>query len=522
MVPATRSQPTKTAFYGLDGQSGKVLTMDTLELDDEFQNFQWDTLSNGLPAVAFTKFAVSETRLVVFAPQKIAVSNNAGQHWQDITGNLPPSGAGIQSVAQIAGDTLMAIADQRILLSLGGSGAWADITGNFSEIPLNVVSDGQHFVVTGQQGELYRIDLDNLQSIHLQGFVFHDENGNGLFDTGENGLSGALIQIGQTGFLTTNAAGVFEYQTFFADSVRVILPIPYGTVSPAVWYLPVQPNVSQQFAVQFQNSVHDLALTLTRTTDYRPGFENKIFATVRNHGTVATAGEVQVLVPERLDFLAANPAPATNIGDSVLVWQTGDLPLFGSWQAEILVKTKTGTALGTVVQDSGFVAITRATLSGGQFFLGNQPGDRQLRPERQTGLPGGVVLGIAAAPPADDLHHPLSKHGQRHRYPRADTGHIGYEFRRLGPADPGRFASDDLATGAALEFFLENIQLPTALPTNRAVTVLCSFRCVRGSLSKSAKYCATGPRSTSISTRRCSRIMPNCRCRKRSSLRKFF
>ncbi len=345
----------KDHFFGLDGTPGKVLSIDTLKLDDEFQ-FKWDTLGNGLPAVVFTDFAVSEDRLVVFSAEKIAVSADAGLHWSDITGNLPTAGSGIQSVA-LAGDTIMAVTDQRVLVSLGASGGWTDITGDLAEIPQKAISDEQHFVVRGQQGGLFRINLDNLQSIHLQGLVFNDENQNNLLDAGENGLANALIQIGKTGFLTTDAAGEFDYQTFFTDSIRVILPTPYATITPAVWYLPAQANANQQFAVQFQNNVHDLALTLTRATDYRPGFENKIFATVRNRGTVATSGEVRVLVAEQLDFLSANPAPAANIGDSILIWQTGDLPLFGSWQAAISVRTKTVGTLGNYAQDTGFVTI---------------------------------------------------------------------------------------------------------------------------------------------------------------------
>lgn len=358
----------KSHIFGLHQTPGTILYIDSSNVNLGFPQFRWDTLRNGLPNAVFTGLAQSASRLAVFSPQKIAISDDAGRTWQEVGGDLPVFGTGIRSVA-LAGDTLMAVADQRVWLSFGHSGGWTDITGHLPETPVKVASDGKNFVAVGHLNGWYRLDLNNLQAIHLQGLVFVDDNRNGVQDANEDGLSNALVQIGHTGFLTTGPNGQFEYRTFFADSIRVVLPTPYAKVVPSVWYLPAQASIGQAFAVQFQPNIHDLALTLARTAEYRPGFEQKTFATVRNRGSVAASGDVRVFIPKQVDFLSANPVPDLNFGDSVLVWRTGNIPLLGTWRAEMLSKTKTNIPLGILVRDTGFVSLVeKDTLPKDNFF----------------------------------------------------------------------------------------------------------------------------------------------------------
>lgn len=451
----------KNHLFGLHQTPGTILYIDSSKVYLGFPQFKWDTLQNGLPNAVFTGFAQSASRLAVFSAQKIAISDDAGQTWQEVGGDLPVFGAGIQSVA-LASDTLMVVADQRVWVSLGHSGVWTDITGHLPETPVKVVSDGKSFVAVGHLNGWYRLNLNNLQPMLLQGLVFVDDNKNGVQDANEKGLPNTLIQIGKTGFLTTGANGQFEYRTFFADSIRVVLPTPYAKVLPSAWYLPAQASVSQAFAVQFQPNVHDLSLTLARTADYRPGFEQKTFATVRNRGTVSASGEVRVFVPKQVNFLAANPTPNLNFGDSLLVWQTGNIPTSGTWSAEIFSKTKTNIPLGTLVRDTGFVSLMeKDTFPKDNFFsefstvVGSfDPNDKLVSP---------TVLPSAALPEQPALTYTIRFQNTG----TASADHVRIVDTLSADFDPAAFqllvASHPVVwhlNGRVLEFFFENIQLP--------------------------------------------------------------
>jgi hypothetical protein len=196
---------------------------------------------------------------------------------------------------------------------------------------------GQHWSVQGidelgfishsfttQNGILYCGSAHNSVFSHAatwslsSGLVYIDQNGNSQADPGEN----FHVPIGLYGnpsnwITSSDTLGLFSYITDIEqDTLRVINPQPLATVNPP-WRLITGSSQNQDFGIYLEPGIADLAIDVTNTNAFRPGFDTHLTISVLNRGSVSQSPVVEFIKPDFIEFISADPAPQSVNGDTL-------------------------------------------------------------------------------------------------------------------------------------------------------------------------------------------------------------
>lgn len=302
----------------------------------------------------------------VYNYNAIMVSNNNGLTFTKISNNLLNSFGFPTGAEYLTSDgNYVVIYDyEGVFLSQGLNDQWFNITGNLPNLSFYdaslVLHNGNLIFDSGYNDQpLWKRSIADLNLAQFDGQIYHDDNNNGIQEPGEQPYSGAIIQGGSSSFATSNPDG--GYNLFAAldnDTLRVKKTAPWIVVNPE-FYKVSGSESGKSFGIYFPQNITDLKIDLTNETVFRPGFQENIYLSYTNFGTIDSDAEIRFVANAPLEFEAANPAPDAIIGDT-LFWNLQNLAVGSSGKIFISVKTPVSTSLGSLVTAFASISSTES------------------------------------------------------------------------------------------------------------------------------------------------------------------
>lgn len=222
------------------------------------------------------------------------------------------------------------------------------------------------------------------------GLVYNDQNNNGIHDNNEPPLPQILVYSSVAEKYYSSAAdGNFSFIIDAApDTLCLVPPSLYCEVSPQC-HIAQDSFLGLDFGVHFTPGIKDLEVTITPSAPFVPGFDRVLTVTLQNVGTTTESGELALRIDPRVSLLSAVPAPASNIGDTLLTWGIDMLPSLGTLNFTVLVNTPATLPVGTLL-DFDAEALPKdddTTPLNNVFRLDNQevvssydPNDKKVEP----------------------------------------------------------------------------------------------------------------------------------------------
>ncbi len=164
------------------------------------------------------------------------------------------------------------------------------------------------------------LNIDNL----ISGTVYHDENGNGIQDTVEQGVADHLIKIEPGPYYTmTNDDGEFYFSRPEGTYTVSYIGPPYWTLmSDSLSYtifLPDSTSIdSLAFGVKPKINTQDVGVYYTGQQP-RPGFTINYWLNYKNWGTLTTSDTLHLKYDSLLTFVNSN-VPAYNHTGNLMEW----------------------------------------------------------------------------------------------------------------------------------------------------------------------------------------------------------
>jgi hypothetical protein len=164
---------------------------------------------------------------------------------------------------------------------------------------------------------------------NISGFVFRDDNFNGVHDAGEQGVAGHLIKLEPGPIYTvTNNDGNYYFAADLGTHTVSYVSYPYWITTGNPFYNVTINNPSVfidtlDFAVIPHLNVKDVAVYITGSPT-RAGFETHYWLTNKNWGTITTSGNVNFQYDTLLTYITSTLSPTSHIGN-VLEWNYGPL-----------------------------------------------------------------------------------------------------------------------------------------------------------------------------------------------------
>jgi len=214
----------------------------------------------------------------------------------------------------------------------------------------------------------WKIRLDGQRQ--ATGYVFVDTNGNGQQDANESGVNGLVVKDLQSNLLS-NSYGNGNFSLLLnsnAHTLSVDHVPPHYTVSPSIFEISAGtdtvPDIS--FAIQPQGQVSDASVHLVATAAFRAGYDNTLHIRAQNEGTLASSGQVKLVLDPLLTVVQAVPAADATSGDT-LIWYYNDLAPLSEQKIRLEVNTAvvppdTPLSLWASVETSGDVDLTNNTV----------------------------------------------------------------------------------------------------------------------------------------------------------------
>ncbi|MFZ1333060.1 MAG: T9SS type A sorting domain-containing protein [Flavobacteriales bacterium] len=197
----------------------------------------------------------------------------------------------------------------------------------------------------------------------VAGKVFIDANANGSYDSGEEGLAGSTIQFSPTNITNgCDVNGDFDQGLNAGTYTFSATPsVPYFTsVSPAVRTATLvdtsDVDANNDFGVVLEPNVQDLQV-FTVSTPQRPGFDNLVWLTYRNNGTMVMDGTVSFTFDTDQYWISSDPAPSSVTGNTA-VWNFADLGVAVSKKITITMQTASTVNVGTEIEQTAIVGPT--------------------------------------------------------------------------------------------------------------------------------------------------------------------
>ncbi|HZG00378.1 MAG TPA: hypothetical protein VEY71_05210, partial [Chitinophagales bacterium] len=199
------------------------------------------------------------------------------------------------------------------------------------------------------------INLPNFQYNVIHGVAYFDINENGALDSLDITAAGMPISAGIYSTLV-NADGSYELHvdTGF-HSFGVVSEYDFEPAQRSYNFLDstgVQ-LFNQDFAAQ-PDSVSDLAVTLTPTINFRPGFVSNYHVGYTNTNVTVSDATVKVWLDPQLDFISANPTP-TAVSSDTLIWELGTLPFMQTGGITVSVETPASVPIGSPLASTAWI-----------------------------------------------------------------------------------------------------------------------------------------------------------------------
>lgn len=208
-----------------------------------------------------------------------------------------------------------------------------DFTKNYS-----ITAADSIVVCTHKTLGVFRYDLRTVHQAH--GYAYLDLNSNGIKDTDEKGIEGALIRANNSDTYTqTDAQGIFfAYPAKTGDTLTLVTPYEHFQVNPAFILVASGDTATAIFALQPIANVTDNQIVVAQSTVFNRGFENKINIQLNNRGSQISSGTIRAVLPPAISLLNALPA-IDQIDEDTLVWNFSGLHPFEQLNYQLTVQT---------------------------------------------------------------------------------------------------------------------------------------------------------------------------------------
>ncbi len=205
-------------------------------------------------------------------------------------------------------------------------------------------TDGDQLVITG---ETYITDhtgfvlitdtLGNFFKLSVEGYVYKDENANGVMDAGEIPLINQIVYTTpDTLYAVTDTTGKFHLNIFETGTydLKMNLPMYWDLIDPESYSITFDESVAgttvsgQDFRMDYTDPVMDIQTTVLQLGDVIPGFNANSAAIINNFGNqVSDAGTVDFHHPSQLAYLGGTPY--TSYADTILSYDYEALNPYG-------------------------------------------------------------------------------------------------------------------------------------------------------------------------------------------------
>lgn len=229
----------------------------------------------------------------------------------------------------------------------------------------------------------------------VSGFVFYDNNENGIYDTGDGPSVGVILASGSGQFATTDHNGQYHFALpgGAPDTIRALPPFPGATSEPP--YLVHTDGAAAGFDFALSSTLgdeFDLATDLTNSNIFRAGFVTNLSLTAKNNFYSTTpAAQARVSLPYFVDYVGAIPMPDLITGDT-LYWNLGALGPLETRTLQLKLRIAVGTPGSTPVNipvlitpvNGDEIPANNAYLLQTTTFASADPNDKQVSPAYVT------------------------------------------------------------------------------------------------------------------------------------------
>jgi len=212
------------------------------------------------------------------------------------------------------------------------------------------------------------IEIEEDNASVVEGYAFHDVNGNCLLDEADETLANVVINIAPNNMVTHTDENGY-YRVFLAPGSYSLSPesMPHWNVScPS----PVTVNVNQQiqtysgnnFGFTPENVGEDLAVSLA-TTAIRRGFTHNLLLKYENNGTeIATGSVVTVTLPTDIEVLSASE-DWSQVSGTTYSWTLPDIAPGSSGTINLLDSVYLSHATGDTLMFTATITIGNKELN---------------------------------------------------------------------------------------------------------------------------------------------------------------
>lgn len=186
----------------------------------------------------------------------------------------------------------------------------------------------------------------------IAGRVFVDTDGNGQYDTDEPGLPQANVTVMPAGNVTgVLADGTWEIGVYpGSHTITAATNYPYvQAIAPAEHTADVpamgDTDTDNDFAVTLMPGIADLRAQLY-AQEARPGYENRLFLTCTNYGTVPMNATLTLDFDAGQSWVGSSITPTTLAGQTA-TWDLGTMPFAAVTQMTVDLYTDATVPLGT-------------------------------------------------------------------------------------------------------------------------------------------------------------------------------
>lgn len=168
----------------------------------------------------------------------------------------------------------------------------------------------------------------------ITGKVYNDLNANAIYDAGEPGMNGQIIET---------TPGPYYYSTNILGDYASIVPVNNYNITvhsnyPFYYYTPAnhtanftafgQSDAGNDFGFGVTGNIQDMRITLTGN-NVRPSLPSTLYLTATNMGTVVNNAVVNLTLDPAFTYNSAIPAPTTVTGNT-LSWTIANMQMLQS------------------------------------------------------------------------------------------------------------------------------------------------------------------------------------------------
>lgn len=184
----------------------------------------------------------------------------------------------------------------------------------------------------------------------ITGSVFHDDNGNGIKDLGEEPFHPTVVKAQPGGYLTVSEAdGSFTLPasegTFALDGLEV----PYHTKTTSAVNITLgalEVDSLNHIGYQLIPDIYDLVAAL-EAQPASPGLDNTLWLKVENIGTESTTASINFAFDPDQTWAGSSTIPDTQIGNNA-TWSPILAP-GSTWSVVVTLNTAIGIPIGTAI-----------------------------------------------------------------------------------------------------------------------------------------------------------------------------